>query len=104
MPAATMQALADMGHDVVSVSGYERSLFGRGHIIIRDKETAVLTGGSDPRGDGCAMSFDANFIARSITLQYQSNPYNWKQIEQSEHSQTYKRRILNANVVILKHA
>ena len=31
-----------------------RTLFGRGQIIARD-ERGVLWGGSDPRGDGCAL-------------------------------------------------
>jgi gamma-glutamyltranspeptidase / glutathione hydrolase len=48
--------LEKMGHSVFSVSGYARSLFGRGQIIRHDTETGVLCGGSDPRADGCAMS------------------------------------------------
>jgi gamma-glutamyltranspeptidase/glutathione hydrolase len=56
MPGATIGALADMGHDVVAVSGYERAIFGRGHIILKDRSNGVLWGGSDPRGDGCAMT------------------------------------------------
>ena len=42
-----------MGHDVYSVSGYARSLFGRGQIIVN--QNGMLWGGSDPRADGCAM-------------------------------------------------
>jgi gamma-glutamyltranspeptidase/glutathione hydrolase len=48
--------LADMGHDVERVSGHARALFGRGQIILREAESGVLWGGSDPRADGCAMS------------------------------------------------
>ncbi|MES0360817.1 MAG: gamma-glutamyltransferase [Anaerolineales bacterium] len=48
--------LADMGHDVEQVSGHGRALFGRGQIILREAESGVLWGGSDPRADGCAMS------------------------------------------------
>ena len=44
-----------MGHPVSLISGYNRALFGRGQIILRDPETGVLTAGSDPRADGCAM-------------------------------------------------
>jgi len=33
-----------------------RQLFGRGAVIFRDPQTGVLWGGSDPRGDGCAMA------------------------------------------------
>lgn len=48
--------LAARGHPVHLVSGYERALFGRGQVILRDPESGVLTGGSDPRADGCAMT------------------------------------------------
>jgi gamma-glutamyltranspeptidase/glutathione hydrolase len=52
----TMSRLAEMGHPIYPVSGYSRSLFGRGQIILRDPSTGVLTAGSDPRADGCAMT------------------------------------------------
>lgn len=51
----TMAELASMGHTIIPVSGYNRSLFGRGQIIIRDQDTGALWGGSDPRADGCAL-------------------------------------------------
>lgn len=53
---AEIQKLADMGHPVRMVSGYGRAVFGRGQVICRDPESGALTGGSDPRADGCAMS------------------------------------------------
>ena len=56
IPVPTMSKLAEMGHETIMVSGYERAVFGRGHVIIRDNASAVLHGGSDPRGDGCAMT------------------------------------------------
>ncbi len=56
LPAGTLAELARMGHPVYSVSGDERALFGRGQIILRDPQSGVLTAGSDPRADGCAMS------------------------------------------------
>jgi gamma-glutamyltranspeptidase/glutathione hydrolase len=52
----TMLRLEEMGHPVYSVNGYARALFGRGQIIIRDPSSGVLTAGSDPRADGCAMT------------------------------------------------
>jgi gamma-glutamyltranspeptidase/glutathione hydrolase len=52
----TLRALREMGHPAYAVSGYERSLFGRGQIILRDPEAGVLCAGSDPRADGCAMA------------------------------------------------
>ncbi len=48
--------LASMGHAVAMVSGYARTLFGRGQIILRETASGILWGGSDPRADGCAMS------------------------------------------------
>jgi len=56
IPAAAVAALAAMGHPVTLKSGHERAIFGRGQIIVRDPETGVLCGGSDPRADGCAMA------------------------------------------------
>lgn len=57
IPDETLTRLSDMGHPVSMTRGYGRALFGRGQIILRDPATGVLTGGSDPRADGCAMSF-----------------------------------------------
>jgi gamma-glutamyltranspeptidase/glutathione hydrolase len=54
IPAQTIAQLAERGHPVREVTGWERALFGRGQVILRNQETGVLTGGSDPRADGCA--------------------------------------------------
>lgn len=56
MPKETMDALQTMGHPLYTVSGFERALFGRGQVILRDAETGTLCAGSDPRADGCAMT------------------------------------------------
>lgn len=56
MPNETISGLEKMGHQVYSVSGYDRALFGRGQVILRDPVTGVLSAGSDPRADGCAMT------------------------------------------------
>jgi gamma-glutamyltranspeptidase / glutathione hydrolase len=56
LPLAEMSALAAMGHPVMPVSGYNRAVFGRGQIILRDPSSGVLCAGSDPRADGCAMT------------------------------------------------
>ena len=56
IPEETLAALARMGHPVERVSGHARATFGRGQIILRDPESGVLWGGSDPRADGCAMA------------------------------------------------
>ncbi len=52
----TLADLAGRGHPVRRVTGWERALFGRGQVILRDPQTGVLIGGSDPRADGCAMT------------------------------------------------
>lgn len=55
MPVETIDKLKKMRHPVYEVKGYERALFGRGQVILRD-ENQVLIGGSDPRADGYAGS------------------------------------------------
>jgi gamma-glutamyltranspeptidase / glutathione hydrolase len=57
IPVATMARLAEMGHRVRPVSGTGRGVFGDGQIIVRDAETGVLYGGSDPRKDGQVAAF-----------------------------------------------
>jgi len=56
IPKDAIARLGEMGHAVEVISGYARSIFGRGQVIIRNHENGVLWGGSDPRADGCAMS------------------------------------------------
>ena len=56
-PLQTIAGLATLGHATRSVDGYNRSLFGRGQIIVRQPD-GVLWGGSDPRADGCAQGVD----------------------------------------------
>ncbi|MBN1965616.1 MAG: gamma-glutamyltransferase, partial [Anaerolineae bacterium] len=52
-----MARLAELGHQIVPVSNTQRGVFGGGQIILRDAETGVLWGGSDPRKDGAAVAF-----------------------------------------------
>jgi len=52
-----MAALAEMGHPVVPLDQHWRHIFGRGQIITRRPENGVLCAGSDPRADGCAMTY-----------------------------------------------
>lgn len=49
-----VQELRDLGHSVEQLSGYGRSMFGRGQIIRQhfDDGVMVWSGGSDLRGDG----------------------------------------------------
>ena len=54
--AGVSAVLRKKGHDVQPlVMNYDRTLYGRGQIILRNPATGVLTAGSDPRADGCAI-------------------------------------------------
>ncbi|MBC8099838.1 MAG: gamma-glutamyltransferase, partial [Armatimonadetes bacterium] len=53
----TMARLAELGHRVQPVSGRARGVFGDGHIIVRDPDSGVLFGGSDPRKDGQVAAY-----------------------------------------------
>lgn len=58
MAEETVEGLRQRGHDVTVVTGYARSLFGRGQIIRRTVDpvdkTGIWSAGSDLRGDGAA--------------------------------------------------
>jgi gamma-glutamyltranspeptidase/glutathione hydrolase len=56
IPSKVVSNLKSRGHKVRVVRGHDRSLFGRGQIILRDPLSGVLIAGSDPRADGCAMT------------------------------------------------
>lgn len=56
MPQATSEELIRRGHKVHTVGGWERALFGRGQVILRDPTNGVLCAGSDPRADGYAAA------------------------------------------------
>jgi gamma-glutamyltranspeptidase/glutathione hydrolase len=56
IPDQVMSELSSMGHSIKKIAGHERALFGRGQIIRRDPDSGVLSAGSDPRADGCAMT------------------------------------------------
>ncbi len=48
--------LALLGHPVMPATGAMRTgVVGKGQVIVRDPESGVLWGGSDPRSDGCAV-------------------------------------------------
>ena len=55
--AALIAALRAKGHAVEAKRGLERMVFGAGQVIRRDAGTGVLTAGSDPRRDGCALGW-----------------------------------------------
>ncbi len=55
VPPETAQKLSAMGHQIELIAGQQRALFGRGQVILRDPDSAVLAGGSDPRADGAAF-------------------------------------------------
>jgi gamma-glutamyltranspeptidase/glutathione hydrolase len=54
---ATLAELARRGHRLVPIDGYGRVAFGGGQIIMRNPETGVLIGGSEPRKDGAAVGW-----------------------------------------------
>ncbi len=56
-PERIRAQLESVGHVTAMVHGYERALFGRGQIILRNSKTGMLMAGSDPRGDGCALGY-----------------------------------------------
>ena len=49
--------LSRRGHKVEKIYGLERLLFGGGQIVARNPETGLLTAGSEPRKDGCALGW-----------------------------------------------
>ena len=57
VPSEVIAGLRAMGHRITAYSGAPGVLFGGGQIIQRDPETGVLTAGSDPRKDGCALGW-----------------------------------------------
>lgn len=52
-----LDSLTKRGHRLTPLSGRNRIYFGGGQVILRDAETGVLTAGSDPRKDGCAIGW-----------------------------------------------
>jgi gamma-glutamyltranspeptidase/glutathione hydrolase len=56
-PVKTAARLAQLGHQIRPISGEGRNVFGSGQIIIRNGETGILFGGSDPRKDGLVAAF-----------------------------------------------
>lgn len=57
IPLDVMDGLQAMGHPVEMVKDYERAVFGRGQVICHTAGSGVLWGGSDPRADGCVMTY-----------------------------------------------
>jgi gamma-glutamyltranspeptidase/glutathione hydrolase len=54
---AILAELTRRGHRLAPVAGFGRVNFGGGQVIVRNPETGVLVGGSDPRKDGCAVGW-----------------------------------------------
>ena len=54
---ALLAELTQRGHRLAPVTGFARNTFGGGQIILRNPKTGILTGGSDPRKDGCAVGW-----------------------------------------------
>ena len=49
--------LQNRGHDIRFADGYTRVGMGGGQVIMRDPHSGVLSGGSEPRKDGCAIGW-----------------------------------------------
>ena len=49
--------LQNRGHDIRFADGYTRVGMGGAQLIMRDPESGVLSGGSEPRKDGCAIGW-----------------------------------------------
>ena len=50
------KALKARGHSFLPIAkGFDREIFGRAQVIVRNSATGVLCAGSDPRADGCAV-------------------------------------------------
>jgi len=54
---STLAELARRGHRLSPTDGFRRIMFGGGQIIQRDPATGTITGGTDPRKDGCAIGW-----------------------------------------------
>ena len=52
-----MADLTRRGHRLAPITGSGQAGFGGRQIILRDPETGVLIGGSDPRKDGAAVGW-----------------------------------------------
>lgn len=58
IPIETVRILEKIGHrQPTLVTGWSRSDFGTGQIIVRNPVTGVLCAGSDPRNDGHAIGY-----------------------------------------------
>lgn len=57
IPLDIIRGLKKMGHNVTDDSGGPGVFYGGGQIIQRDPDTGVLTAGSEPRKDGCAIGW-----------------------------------------------
>lgn len=54
---AVVEDLRRRGHHVEVVSGYERTMFGGGQVVVRDADRGVLSAGTEPRKDGAALGW-----------------------------------------------
>ena len=52
-----VKSLKDMGHNIQLISGHARVGMGGAQVIKRDPESGVLSGGSEPRKDGCVVGW-----------------------------------------------
>lgn len=55
--SAVWQDLAQRGHDLLPTEQAAQQQYGGGQVIVRDPESGVLIGGSEPRTDGMAVGW-----------------------------------------------
>jgi gamma-glutamyltranspeptidase/glutathione hydrolase len=57
LPGSLIKELIDRGHEVIVKGKIPFQFFGGGQIIVRDPESGLLIGGSDPRKDGAVAAY-----------------------------------------------
>jgi gamma-glutamyltranspeptidase / glutathione hydrolase len=57
MGEVVWQELARRGHDLLPAEQAAQQHYGGGQVIVRDPESGVLIGGSEPRNDGMAVGW-----------------------------------------------
>jgi gamma-glutamyltranspeptidase/glutathione hydrolase len=57
VPESVLGELKQRGHEVITPEPGETFSFGGGQVILRDADSGVLIGGSEPRKDGAAIGW-----------------------------------------------
>jgi gamma-glutamyltranspeptidase/glutathione hydrolase len=57
IPDDVYDGLARRGHELMGRDSAAEYYYGGGQVIVRDPDSGLLIGGSDPRKDGAAVGF-----------------------------------------------